>query len=160
MIKNYFKIAWRNLVKNKFSSVLNISGLSIGMAATMLILLWIQNELSYDQFHKNKDRIYAVWNRVPVNGKISCGSYVSAPVGPAVEKDLPEVEAVARIHLGATNLLSVGEKKLLKTGYMVDSGFLKIFSFPMIEGNASTALRDKHSVVLTEKIAKSLFGNE
>ena len=159
MIKSYFKIAWRNLVKNKFSSVLNISGLSIGMAATMLILLWIKNELSYDQFYKNKDRIYNVWNRVPVNGKISCGNFVSAPIGPAVEKDIPEVEAVARIHLGSTNLLSFGEKKLLRSGYMVDSGFLKIFSFPMIEGNASTALRDKYSVVLTEKIAKSLFGN-
>ncbi len=160
MFRNFFKVAYRNLLRNKGFSAINITGLAIGMAATMLILLWLGQELSYDQFHKNKDRIYEVWNRVAYNGKISCGNAVSAPIGPAVEKDLPEVEAVARIHPGVTNLLSTGEKKLLKTGYMVDSAFLKIFSFPMIEGDPSTALREKYSVVLTEKVAKGLFGNE
>jgi putative ABC transport system permease protein len=158
MFRNFFKVAYRNLLRNKGFSVINITGLAVGMAAAMLISLWLYNELSYDRFHKNKDRIYEVWNRVPINGKIGCGNTVSAPLGPALEKDVPEVEATARIHAGATYLLSAGEKKLLKTGYMVDSGFLKIFSFPMIEGNSSTALRDKYSVVLTEKIAKSLFG--
>ena len=158
MFRNFFKVAYRNLLRNRGFSMINITGLAIGMAATMLILLWIQFELGYDSFHKNKDRIYELWNRVATNGKIGCSNAVSAPLGPALEKDVPEVEATARIHGGATYLLAAGEKKLLKTGYMVDSGFLKIFSFPMIEGNPSTALRDKYSVVLTEKIAKSLFG--
>jgi len=160
MFRNFFKVAVRNLLRNKGFSVINITGLAIGMAATMLILLWVQNEVSYDLFHKNKDRIYNVWNRVAFNGKIQCWNSVSAPLGPALKKDLPEIEAIARIKYGVTYLLSAGEKKLLKTGCMVDSGFLKILSFPLLEGDPSTALRDKYSVVLTEKIAKSLFGNE
>ena len=70
MIKNYFKVAYRNLLRNKGFSAINITGLAIGMAAAILILLWIQDERSYDEFHKNKDRIYEVWNRVPFDGKL------------------------------------------------------------------------------------------
>ena len=72
MFKNYFKVAFRNLVRNKGFSIINISGLAIGMASAILILLWIQNEVSYDQFHTNKDRIYEVWNRASFSGKLNC----------------------------------------------------------------------------------------
>ena len=72
MIKNYLKIAFRNLLRNKAFSIINISGLAIGMASAMLILLWIQNEISYDQFHANKDRIYEAWNRATFSGKLQC----------------------------------------------------------------------------------------
>jgi len=160
MFKNFIKIAYRNLFRSKGFTVINITGLAIGMAATMLIVLLIRHELSYDQFHANKNRIYEVWNRVNFNGKISCWNSVSDPLGPALKNDLPEIEAMARLKLGVTNLLSAGEKKLTKTGYIADSGFLKIFSFPLLEGDVSTALRDKFSVVLTERTSKSLFGKE
>ena len=160
MFKNFFKIAFRNLDRNKGFSIINITGLAIGMAAAILILLWIQNEYSYDGFHKNKDRIYEVWNRVPFNGKTSCWNTVSAGVARALEKDLPEVERAVRTSHTNNFLLSVGDKKIIKTGIMVDTGFLQMFSFPMQAGNPSTALNAMHSMVLTEKTAKSLFGNE
>src|SRR5690242_20531994 len=109
MIKNFFKVAYRNLLRNKGISTINITGLAIGMASAMLILLWIQDELSYDQFHKNKDRIYEVWNRVPFDGKIAAWNSVSALAGPMVKKDLPEVERTVRVDYKRTNLLSAGE---------------------------------------------------
>ena len=160
MFKDFLKIAVRNLRRNKGFSVINITGLAIGMAAAILILLWIQNELSYDGFHKNKDRIYEVWNRVPFDGKLACWNSVSALTARAIEKDVPEVERAVRVSPENKLLLSVGDKKIIKSGGIVDTGFLQMFSFPMLKGDPATALNDMHSVVLTERTAKSLFGNE
>jgi putative ABC transport system permease protein len=130
------------------------------MAAAILILLWIQDELSYDNFHTNKDRIYEVWNRVPMDGMISSWNSVSALTAHALEKDVPEVERAVRVSWDSKFLMSVADKKIIKTGYIVDTGFLQMFSFPMLKGNPSTALNDMHSLILTEKTAKSLFGDE
>ena len=160
MFKNLFKIAVRNLWRSKGFSFINITGLAIGMASAILILLWIQNEISYDNFHKNKDRIYEVWNRVPIDGKLSCWNSVSALTARVLEKDLPEVERAVRVVSSNSVLISIGDKKLIKSGNMVDTSFLQMFSFPMLKGNPVTALNDIHSIVLTEKAAKSLFGNE
>lgn len=160
MFKNFLKVAYRSLLRNKGFSFINITGLAIGMAAAMLIFLWIQDELSYDQFHKNKDRIYEVWNRVPLDGKIVSLNTSSALLGPAVEKDLPEVERAVRVNFSEQYLFSIGDKKLMKSGCIVDTGFLQMFTFPMLEGNPLTALNGATNVVLTEKTAKSLFGNE
>ncbi len=160
MIKSYLKIAFRNLLRNKGYSTINIAGLAVGMAAAVLIFLWIENELSYDQFHKNKERIYQVWNRLPTEGEISCGNSVSAPTAPAIVKDLPDVERAVRVSQPNTFLLSAGDKKIKKYGAYVDTGFLQMFSFPLLKGDPSTALNETYSVVLTEKTAKSLFGNE
>jgi len=160
MFKNLFKIAVRNLWRSKGFSFINITGLAIGMASAILILLWIQNEISYDNFHKNKDRIYEVWNRVPIDGKLSCWNSVSALTARVLEKDLPEVERAVKVVGSNSVLISIGDKKLIKSGNMVDTSFLQMFSFPMLKGNPVTALNDIHSIVLTEKAAKSLFGNE
>ncbi|CAL1517927.1 ABC transporter permease [Chitinophaga sp. MM2321] len=160
MIRNFFKVVYRNLLRNKGFSAINIAGLAVGMAAAILILLWIQDEQSYDEFHKNKDRIYEVWNRVPFDGKVSCWNTVSALTARALEKDLPEIARTVRVNTNDNMLFSVGDKKLMKSGMTVDTGFLQMFSFPMLKGNPSTALYDIHSVVLTEKTAKSLFGHE
>jgi ABC-type antimicrobial peptide transport system permease subunit len=161
MIKNFFKVAYRNLLRNKGFSVINITGLAIGMAAAMLIFLWIQDEVGYDQFHKNKDRIYESWNRVKFDGvKLSAWNSVPDLFGPILIKDIPEVERAVRVVGDRKSLFLVGDKKIVESGYLVDTGFLQVFSFPMLKGDASTALNDKHSVVLTEKTARSLFGNE
>jgi len=160
MFRNYFMIAIRNLWKRKGFSAINITGLAIGMAATMLILLWIQDELSYDQFHKNKDRIYRVWNKVAFNGGYRCWQTCSALLKPAIEKDLPEVAIVARAKNVGQFLIKAGEKKIMNEGCIVDTGFLQIFSFPMLEGDPLTALNNNYSIVLTETTAKKLFGNE
>ncbi len=160
MLTNYIKIAIRNLLRNKGFSAINITGLAVGMAATILILLWIQNEYSYDKFHKNRERIYEVWNRVPFEGEISSDDGVSAPTARAIEKDLPEVERAVRTTQGGSSLLSFGIKKMIMAGITVDTGFLQMFSFPMLKGSPSTALNETYSVVLTEKAAKTLFGNK
>ncbi|MRG45273.1 FtsX-like permease family protein [Chitinophaga sp. SYP-B3965] len=159
MIKNFFKVAYRNLLRNKGFSLINITGLAIGMSAAILILLWIQDEVDYDEFHENKDRIYQVWNRVPYEGEISTWNSVPEPLAPALEKDLPEVERTVRVK-SSDFLLSVGDKKVQRSGIRVDTGFLQMFSFPMLKGDPFTALNDIHSLVLTESTAKILFGDE
>ena len=160
MMRYFFKVAYRNLLRNKGFSVINITGLAVGMASAILILLWIQDELSYDKFHKNKDRIYETWNRVPFDGKLSTWNSVSAPLARVLERDLPEVERAVRVQPFSNLLLSAGDKKLILSGSIVDTGFLQLFSFPMRKGNPLTALNDMHSVLLSEKTAKNLFGNE
>jgi ABC-type antimicrobial peptide transport system permease subunit len=160
MVKNFFKIAYRNLLRNKGFSAINIIGLAVGMAAAILLLLWIQNEVSYDNFHEKKDRIYKVWNRSPNGGEINTWSSVSEPTAPAIANDIPEVERVVRTDQGNENMLSVGDKKIMRQGLAADTGFLQVFTFPMLKGDPASALNGTNSIVLTEKTAKSLFGDE
>lgn len=160
MIKNYIKIALRNLWRHKSFSLINIVGLAVGMAVAILLLLWIQNEVSYDEFHEKKDRIYRVWNRVPDHGEVAVWDEVSAPIAQAIEKDVPEVERTVRVKGSGDLLLSFGDKKILKTVNIADTGFFQMFSFPMLKGDPKTALNDNHAMVITQKTAKSLFGNE
>ncbi|TSJ40590.1 FtsX-like permease family protein [Mucilaginibacter corticis] len=160
MIKNFFKIAYRNLWRSKGFSVINVTGLAIGMAAAILIILWIQNELSFDGFHVNKDRIYQVWSRATYNGETGTSNHVSAPLARAAEKEVSEIERAVRAKRISGLLFSVGEKKLTLSGGLVDTGFLQMFTYPMLKGDPKTALNDAHSIVLTQKMAQSLFGDE
>jgi ABC-type antimicrobial peptide transport system permease subunit len=159
MIKNYFKIAFRNLWRNKGFSAINIFGLAIGMASAILILLWIQNEMSHDRFHQKIDRIYVMNNRDHFNGKLHAWATTPKILGPTLKADYPEVEQAVRVN-DADFLFTVGEKHLNVHGYFTDTGFLKTFSFPLLEGNANTALKENYHIVITEKLAKKLFGNE
>jgi len=160
MFKNYFKVAFRNLFRNKGFSIINISGLAVGMASAMLILLWIQNEMSYDQFHEKKDRIYEAWNRASFSDKLNCWNTTPKILSRTLEKDFPEVEQCVRVDWGSNFLFSIGEKRLTVQGRIVDSNFLQVFTFPLLKGNPATLLNDMHSIVLTEKLAEKLFGNE
>ncbi|HTL08862.1 MAG TPA: ABC transporter permease [Chitinophagaceae bacterium] len=160
MFKNFFKVAFRNLIRNKGFSAINIMGLAVGMASAILIFLWIQNEMSYDQFHEKKERIYEAWNKARFDGKLMCWNTTPKILARTLEHDLPEVERAVRVHWGSNFLISLGDKRITKTGNMVDTGFLQMFSFPLLKGNAATALNDMHSIVLTETCAKSLFGKE
>ena len=157
MIRNFFKIALRNLLRNKAFSFINISGLAIGMAATTLIILWIQNEVSYDQFHEKKDRIYEAWNRAVFSGKLQCWNTTPKILARTTEKDIPEVERVVRVNWPSNFLFSVGEKRLTVTGNIVDTGFLQVFSFPLLKGDPKTALNNGSPILLTETLAKKLF---
>ncbi len=160
MIKNYLKIAFRNLLKNKGFSFINILGLAVGMASAILILLWIQNEMSYDQFHDKKDRIFEAWNKDTFSGKLQCWNTTPMIFARTVERDFPEVEQATRVAWPSSYLFSVGEKRLTVTGNIVDSNFLNMFSFPLLKGDANSALKDMYNIVLTEKLAKKIFGNE
>ena len=160
MIKNYFKTAWRNLIRNKSFSIINITGLSIGIAATILILLWIVYELGYDQFHEKKARIYEVYNSDSHDGKTGVWNTTPKVMAKALQQDFPEVEQVVRVNWPTPLLFTLGEKKLKASGNIVDSSFLQVFSFPLIKGNAAAVLNQPNSVVITEKLAKKLFENE
>ena len=159
MIKNYLKVAFRNLLRKKGFSLINILGLAIGMASAILIFLWIQNEVSYDQFHPKKERIYEAWNRASFSGELNCWNTTPKVLARTLEHDLPEVEHAARVN-NSNYLFSVGDKRITSRGCTVDSGFLQVFTFPMLKGNRITALNDMHSIVLTEKFAKKLFGED
>ncbi|KPM30839.1 Putative ABC transporter permease [Croceitalea dokdonensis DOKDO 023] len=160
MFKNYLKITWRNLVRNKSFSVLNILGLSIGLAVTGLILLWVNFEVGFDQFHEKKDRIYQVYNKYNVDGEIWTWNSTPKVMASVIEKDYPEVEEVSRYFYENTFLFSQGDKNIKSNGTIVDPSFLEIFSFPLIEGNIKTVLEDVNSLVVTETFAEKMFGNQ
>src|ERR1700746_3451061 len=106
MFKNYFKVAVRNLLRNKGFSIINISGLAIGMASAILILLWIQNEVSHDRFHKELDRLYEVWSNDKIDGSVRSLTNTPEIMAPALKKDYPEIEEVTRVSW-TRNLLAV-----------------------------------------------------
>src|SRR5579872_5475197 len=121
MIKNYLKVAFRNLWKNKGFSFINITGLAIGMASAILILLWIQNEVSYEGFFEKNDRIYEAWNRSVFSGKLHCWNTTPKVLASALQRDLPEVEHTVRVDWGRGRLFSVGDKRITLEGNAVDS---------------------------------------
>src|SRR6266487_5778155 len=154
MIRNYFKTMWRSLMKNKFYSSINIIGLTIGMASAILILLWIQNELSHDRFYKKTERIYALNNRDKVNGKLMAWHTTPSPLAIAVKQNYPEVEDVVRVQEYAANfLLTAGDKHFSLHGEFADTGFFSMFSFPLLEGNSAMALNKPNNIVLTQQLA-------
>ena len=159
MLKNYFKVAFRNLWKRKGYSFINILGLTTGMASAMLIMLWIQNELSYDRFYKKSDRLYTMYNRDKFNNELWAWNTTPKIMAPTIKHDYPEVEDAVRYD-NITFLATVGEKKLNVRGAFVDSGFLDMFSFPLVTGNTKQALTGNYNIVLTQKMAKKLFGND
>jgi len=124
MLKNCLKVAFRNLWKNKGFSFINITGLAVGMASAILILLWIQNEVSYDQFHEKKDRIYEAWNRAEFSGKLNCWNTTPKVLASALQRDLPEIEHTTRVNWPSHFLFSIGDKRLTVEGNIVDSVFL------------------------------------
>jgi len=161
MIKNYFKIAWRNLWKNKGFSFINIAGLATGMCGAILIFTWIQNELSFDQFHKNADDLYKVWNRSDkdAGNNVYTWDVTAAPIAPELKQKFPEVKATARVYWPNDRLFNYKEKSIIGTGLDVDPQFLSMFSFPMVNGNTH-ALDDPKGIVLTVSLAKRIFGSE
>src|SRR5258706_16111071 len=158
MIKNYLKTAWRNLMKNKMFSFINILGLTLGITVCMMIFLFIMNEFSVDSFHKNEKNIYRVMRGFKDNDQPT--PYLSVPYATALLSDFPsDIKQAVRV-MPSNNLFVIGntsynEKKV----YITDPGFFNLFSFPLLRGNAATALSNPNSVVLTETTAKKYFGS-
>lgn len=160
MIKNYFKIATRNLWKNKGYSALNIGGLAIGMAAAMLILLWIQNEVSFDMFHSKRDRLYMAGSHLKLDGELNTMLITPKPLGPALKAEFPEVADISRYSDMGNILMTVGDRKLKGRGVFVDSAFLQMFDLRLIKGNKNRALVNPTDIVVTQSLARRLFGTE
>ena len=160
MFKNYFKTAWRNLMKNKTFSLINIAGLSIGMAVCLLILQYVSFELSYDQFNKNANDLYRVVNDRYQFGKlVQHGTITYSAVGKAMQDDFPEVINHARVlPYGTNNIIANGDKKIGDQNVIaVDNSFLSMFSYPMIAGDTKNGLKDPYDVILTESTARKIF---
>ncbi|QEC65966.1 FtsX-like permease family protein [Panacibacter ginsenosidivorans] len=161
MFRNYFKTAWRNIRKNKLFSAINILGLSIGMALCFIIMLYVQDELSYDRFNENADNIARVVFQADINGGKINESVSMPPVAQTMKKDFPEVQ-------DATRLLSLGSSKILYKDKefkddkfaLADPNFFSIFTLPMVEGDPKSALLQANTVVITQSTAKKYFGEE
>jgi putative ABC transport system permease protein len=159
MIKNYFKIAWRSLFRNKGFSLTNVLGLTIGMTCTLLILLWVKDERTYDKFHGNYNNIYQVMAHRDFKNQIFTDQNMVLPLAGALQAGIPEIkDAVVTSHQGS-HVLTYGDSKLKKEGYTVSEHFFDVFTWKFIKGNAATALPDAYSIVLTASAAKALFGN-
>ena len=159
MIRNYLTTAWRNLWKNKTFSLINVAGLSIGMAACLLILQYVSFELSYDQFNRNVSDLYRVYNDRYQHGKlIQHGTITYSAIGKAMQDDFPEVVNHARVVPFGKNTISVGTKKIGDQEMLaVDNSFLTMFSYPLIAGNENNALKDPYDAILTESAASRIF---
>jgi len=161
MIRHYFKIALRNLGRQKILSFINISGLSIGLACFSLFLLYAVNEFNFDRFHKKADNIYRVYRWTDeMSGREAQGDpYSPSPLGPAMKADLSDIENYARIRSGWGESFIKADNKVLRINVSyTDPQFFSLFTFPFVYGNAQTALKDLHSIVLTRTKAKELFG--
>lgn len=161
MYKNYFKIAFRNLIRFKAYSLINIFGLAIGLAACILILLFVKDELSYDKFNKNADRIYRVHSVGKLLGNELNMAVSPAPLGATMVSDFPEVIQAVRLSYNANMLIRYEDNVFNETGFFwADSTIFEIFTMPFIQGNPKTALDEPHTLVLTETTAKKYFGSE
>ncbi|GAB3917708.1 ABC transporter permease [Larkinella terrae] len=161
MLRNYIKIAWRNLVRNRMFSAINIVGLAIGLATCLLISLFVLNELSYDRFHEKANQIVRVVFRGTVQGGVMNEAHVMPAVARTLKADYPEVEEATRLRVGGMPRYVVGEKMFNEERMaFVDSNFFRVFSFPLLQGDPKTALTQPNTVVLTKPTALKLFGRE
>ena len=157
MIRNYIKVAIRNLLRQKGFSFINIFGLALGISCTALIGMWVSDELSYDRFHKDYDRMYRITATLP-ELKVHA-AVTSAPIALAVKNEIPEVEEAVRISDLNRDLVQVGDLKLEEKGVMyVDSNFFRVFTFPFVKGDSERALQNPEGIVITEEMAMKYFG--
>jgi putative ABC transport system permease protein len=161
MIKNHFKIALRSLLRNKTFTLINISGLAIGLATCLLIMLFVQNELSYDRFNEKADRIVRVVFRGAIQGQKMKEASVMPPVAQTMQKDYPEVQEATRLRKAGFPRISIGDKTFKDDAFAyVDSNFFHVFTLPFLKGDPKTALLDPNSIVISETLAKKYFGTE
>ena len=160
MIKNYFKTAWRNVVKSKGYSAINIGGLAVGMAVAMLIGLWVYDELSFDKYHKNYERIAQVMQHVNFNGKVETQNANPALMGPELRaKYGSDFKYVVQASWTGGHLLSIGDKNINKTGMYFESDAPEMLTLEMVKGTRS-GLKDPYSIMLSASTAELFFGNE
>jgi len=160
MLRNYLLVTFRNLRKSGFYSFINISGLAIGITCSILILLWVADEASFDKLHPKADRLYQVWANAHFDGKINSWTSVPLPTADAMKPANANIVRSAVTDWGGDHLLAVSEdKRMNKRGFNVGEEFLEMFQFPLIAGNAEQVLDDAANIVITKSTAKALFGD-
>ena len=158
MFKNYFKTAWRSIWKNKTTTVINVTGLSVGMTAAILIFLWVQNEMSFDDYHKDANNIYRLTTNLKSQGWI----WETTPLllADAIKSDVPEIERTARLYTGDMPIFNINNTlSYEKNCAFVDADWFQIFHYNFIEGSASAFAHNPNSIILTASEAKKYFGN-
>jgi ABC-type antimicrobial peptide transport system permease subunit len=160
MFRNYFIITLRNLFKNKVYSFINIAGLAIGITCSLLILLWVNDELSFDKFHPKSDRLFQVWVNSQFDGRMNTWNSVPLPAYEAMKTANANIVNSVVYDWGENHLLTVGEKRITKKAHFASEEFLEMFEFPLVKGIATQVMDDPTSIVITESTAKALFGDE
>ena len=161
MIKNYFKIAWRNLIRNKGYSFLNIFGLAIGIACAGFIFLWVEDEMSYDNNNIKKDRLYLVKTNNKVDDGVFTHSSTSGLLAQAMQSTIPGITNTCRsTENGISSLFSIGDKAVNASGQYAEASIFNMFTLPFIQGSAGNAFSQLYSIVITEKTAIKFFGSE
>ena len=162
MIRNYVKIAWRNLIKNKVYSTITIGGLAIGLAASTVLALYVINEYSFDRFHPKAKLIYRVYKNIRRNGIDNFSPLTAAPLAQAVSSEFPQVEATTRLLRSNTGELVAVNRAYFneKAAFYADASFFDLFAFPFMEGQAKGALDKPNTVVITQSKAKQYFGTQ
>lgn len=160
MIKNYLIVTVRSLLKNGFYSFINISGLALGITCSILILLWVADETSYDKFHPKADRLYQVWVNAHFDNRINSWTSVPLPTHEALKTANANIVRSLVTDWGGDHLLAVSQdKRMNKRGFYVSEEFLEMFEFPLLEGDAAQVLDEASNIVITESTAKALFGD-
>ncbi len=160
MLKNYALITIRNLFRNKVYSFINVAGLAIGLTCSMLIFLWVQDELSFDTFHPKADRLYQVWINAKFDGEINSWRSVPLPTAEAMKTANSHIQNATVTNWGGEYLLTVDERPISQHGYYAGSEFLEMFEFPLLQGEATNVLDEPYSIVITQSTAKALFGDK
>jgi len=163
MFKNYFKTAWRNIIRNKVFSVINILGLALGLACSLLIFLWVRDEQNVDAFHKNGKELYQVYERNHFDGKIDASYPTQGLLAEELKKVIPEIQYASGLEYasasGTQNTFEAQNKILKMTGMFAGADFLRMFSFPILEGKVETAITNPSSVAISRKMADNFFGS-
>jgi putative ABC transport system permease protein len=160
MFKEYLKISLRHAKKNKGFSLMNIFGLSLGMTCAILILLWVQDEVTYNRFHEKYSTLFQVMDNQTYEGKTYTFSAVPGLLAGALKDEVPEIKNTARADWGNRWLFTLGEKTIYDDGRLVDPSYLDMFTFPLLHGEKKNTLADEHSIVITNKLSQKLFGDE
>lgn len=159
MYKNYLKMAYRNLMRHKVFSLINVLGLALGMTCSILVLLWVQDEVSYDRFFDKTDQLYRMMGTQHYPGADDLTvSATPGPLAPALEQELPEVEYAIRTIWPWEQLFTYGEKALKVNGHYADAAFFQVFTYPLLYGDAAQVLKQPHSVVISDSVALKFFG--
>ena len=159
MIKNYFKTAWRNLVRNKTFSTINLLGLALGIACSLLIMLWIQDEQSVDGFHANGKQLYQVYERNFFDGKIEAGYPTQALLAEELKRVIPEIKNASSLEWNTWNTFEAGEKIDKMEGSFAGEDFFTMFSYPLLQGSVQSALSTLNGIAVSRKMAEHFFGS-
>ncbi|HEX5152499.1 MAG TPA: ABC transporter permease [Parafilimonas sp.] len=163
MIKNYFKTAWRNIIRNKRFSVINIMGLALGLTCSLMIMLWVSDEKSVDAFHANGKYLYQVYERNYFDGKVEASYPTQGLLAEELKRVVPEIQYASGFEYasapGSSNTFEAGEKIAKMNGLFAGEDFFKMFSYPLLQGSTTTALVEPGGVAISKHMAEYFFGN-